>query len=247
MIPISDSGLERRRLPIVNVAFIAINVLVFLYELTLGGDRSVFYLTYGMIPDEFTSGSTFNLLRTPNGNMDITTPFPTWGTIFSAMFLHGGLMHFGSNMLYLWIFGDNVESRMGHVPYFVFYLVAGVAASWAQIAVDPSSQVPTIGASGAVAGVLGAYLMIFPFHKVRALVIFYFITVIRVPAALLLGVWLLLQFWSGLGTPVGQAGIAYWAHIGGFMTGMAAVALFRIIMRRPVWPGRPPPPAVPWR
>ena len=245
MIPLTDSGLRRRRLPYVNVAFIAINALVFLYELTLGGDRSVFYYTYGVIPDEFTSGRAFEILRTPDGTSDIATPFPTWGTIFSAMFIHGGLMHFGSNMLYLWVFGDNVESRMGHVPYFFFYLAAGVAASWAQIAVDPSSQVPTIGASGAVAGVLGAYLMMFPYHRVRTLVVAYFITVIHLPAALLLGIWLLLQFWSGLGTLAGGAGIAYWAHIGGFLTGMVAVALYRIVLRRPVWQGHSPPPSVP--
>ena len=130
MIPLSDSGLFRQRTPYVNLAFIAINALVFIYELTIG-DRSAFYYTYGIIPDEFTSGKDFQLLRTPSGSVHIGTPFPTWGTMLTAMFIHGGVVHFGGNMLYLWVFGDNVESRMGHIPYLAFYLAAGVAASWA--------------------------------------------------------------------------------------------------------------------
>jgi len=242
LLPLSDIGLIRQRRPVVTYALIALNALVFLYELTLGGDRSVFYYTYGLIPDELTSGRDFQWLQTQTGLVDIATPLPTWGTIFTAMFIHGGLLHIGSNMLYLWVFGDNVEDRMGHVPYLVFYLAAGVAASWAQIAVDLSSQTPTIGASGAVAGVLGAYFMMFPYSRIRTLTLTYIITVIQIPAMLLLGIWLLLQFWSGLGTfgPSGGGGIAYWAHIGGFLAGMATVALYRILTRQRVWQGHRP-------
>ena len=198
MIPLANS-VSRQKRPYVTYSLIGINSLVFLYTLLLGSDVNVFYYTFGVIPEEFTSGRAFEVLLTPEGRRDITTPFPTWGTLVSSMFIHGGLVHFGSNMLYLWVFGDNMEDRMGHFVYLGFYLMAGVAAAWAQIAVDTGSQVPTIGASGAIAGVLGAYLMVYPYSRIRTLVIFFFITVIQIPATLLLGLWILLQFWGRLG------------------------------------------------
>ena len=249
MIPLSNS-VGRHKRPFVTYFLIGINSLVFLYTLFLGGDVTVFYYTFGVIPEEFTSGRAFEVLLTPEGRQDITTPFPTWGTLFSSMFIHGGLVHFGSNMLYLWVFGDDIEDRMGHLVYLGFYLMAGVAAAWTQIAVDTGSQVPTIGASGAIAGVLGAYLMVYPYSRIRTLVIFFFITVIQIPATLLLGLWILLQFWGGLGTVAGaSSGVAYWAHIGGFLAGVASVVAARLLLRRPIWPGSPPPPPPPvfWR
>ena len=249
MIPLANS-VSRHKRPFVTYSLIGINSLVFLYTLFLGSDVSVFYYKFGVIPDEFTSGRGFEVLLTPEGRRDITTPFPTWGTLFSSMFIHGGLVHFGGNMLYLWVFGDNMEDRMGHLVYLGFYLMAGVAAAWMQIAVDTGSQLPTIGASGAIAGVLGAYLMVYPYSRIRTLVIFFFITVIQIPATLLLGVWILLQFWGGLGTIAGaSSGVAYWAHIGGFFAGVVSVVAVRLLLRRPIWPGRspPPPPPVFWR
>lgn len=237
MIPLSDPDIYRRRVPFVNLTLIAINALVFLYELTLGGDRTVLFYTYGLIPKEIVTGQEFTTLVTRGGYLDITTPLPTWATLFSSMFMHGDLVHFGSNMLYLWVFGDNAESRMGHIVYLGFYVAAGIAAAWTQVAVDPHSQVPTIGASGAIAGVLGAYLVLFPHSRIRTLLIYYIITVVRIPAVYLLGFWILLQFWEGLGSlgPSAQSGgVAYWAHVGGFVAGMLAVVCYRLVRRQPL-------------
>lgn len=242
MIPISDTSLYRQRLPFVNLTFIAVNLTVFLYELALGNGRVPFFYTYGLIPLEMTGGEEFTGLATRAGVLSIATPLPTWATIFTGMFMHGDLVHFGSNMLYLWVFGDNVEAHMGHVAYFAFYLVAGVAAAWMQIAVTPSSDVPMIGASGAIAGVLGAYFLLFPRSRVRTLLMYFVVTVVRVPAVFLLGFWILLQFWEGLGSlgiSAQGGGVAYWAHIGGFAVGALVVAGYRILMRRPVWGGGP--------
>ena len=240
MLPLSDPDIYRRRRPIVNVTFILLNAVAFLYELTLGGDRAVFFYTYGLIPEEIVMGREFTTLVTPAAHLDITTPLPTWATLFTSMFMHGDLVHFGSNMLYLWVFGDSVESRMGHVAYLGFYVAAGIGATWMQIAVDPHSQVPIIGASGAIAGVLGAYLVLFPHSRIRTLLWYYVITVIRIPAIYLLGFWILLQFWEGLGTlgPSAQSGgVAYWAHIGGFAVGVLAVVCYRLLRRQPLWRG----------
>ena len=238
MLPLSDPELYRRRLPFFNLTFIAVNALVFIYELTLGGDRAVFFYTYGLIPEELTRGKDFTRLVTDTGVQDITTSLPTWATLFTAMFMHGDIVHFGSNMLYLWVFGDNVESRMGHFPYLGFYLATGLAAAWVHIGIEPSSTIPTIGASGAIAGVLGAYILLFPYSRIRTLVIYFFITVVRIPAIYLLGFWFLLQFWEGMGTlgPSAQSGgVAYWAHIGGFAAGAAAVIGYRLLRREPIW------------
>ena len=149
-------------------------------------------------------------------------------------------MHFAGNMLFLWVFGDNIEDRLGHVKYLLFYLACGVAAVWTQVAIDMESQVPNIGASGAIAGVLGAYLLLFPYSRINTLVILYFITVVRVPALFLLGFWFVLQFFSGvgsLGPSAPTSGVAYWAHIGGFAAGVMVIALYLRATGRPVWPG----------
>lgn len=243
MFPISDSDLRSRSRPYVNIAIILMCAGVFIYELTLGEvDRTILFFKFGLIPAEVAHGIDFGTLMTPTDVYDIATPIPDWATMFTSMFLHGDWLHFGFNMLFLWVFGDNIEDRFGHVRYLLFYLVAGIAAIWLQVAVDTTSEVPTIGASGAIAGVLGAYLLLYPFSRVRTIFFFIFIVVVRVPAVVLLGLWFLLQFFSGIGTlgPSSQeAGVAYWAHIGGFLFGTAVVVAYKLATRQRIWPGRP--------
>jgi membrane associated rhomboid family serine protease len=233
LIPISDISLYTRHVkhPIVNVSLIVLNALVFIYGLTLGDlDTFVFNYRYGLVPNELTSGLALGLVPTQAGVLNLATPFPTWGTLATSMFIHGGIMHFGGNMVYLWVFGDNLENRTGHIQYLAFYLVTGLAASGLQIMTAPSSQTPIIGASGAIAGVLGGYLVLFPRNRVQVITIMYFITMIRVPAIALLAFWLLLQFWGGFGTlGATGGGVAYWAHVGGFIAGMGIAGLYRLI------------------
>ena len=236
MIPISDPDLHQRRFPIVNVVFIGLNALVFLYELALGSDRLRFVYTFGFIPSELTTGNDFTTLLTQQGPLDIATPWPAWTTLFTSMFMHGDIMHFGSNIVYLWVFGDNIEDEMGHYLYPLFYLAAGLAATGAQIMVDTESQIPVIGASGAIAGVLAAYLLLHSHSRIRTIIFFgYFITWVQIPAVYLLGFWFVLQFFSGLGSLTATAqsgGVAYWAHIGGFLFGIAIVAPYILQRRR---------------
>ncbi|MBI4201268.1 MAG: rhomboid family intramembrane serine protease [Chloroflexi bacterium] len=238
MIPLSDPDLHNRRRPIVNIALIVLNAMVFVYTLSLGSDRTLFFYTYGLIPQELTTGKEITRLFTGRSLVDVATALPTWATLFTSMFIHGGLVHFLSNMLYLWIFGDNVEGRMGHMVYLLFYAASGVAAAGTQVLIDPGSQLPMVGASGAIAGVLGAYLFFFPKSRIRTLLWFYVVTVVRVPAVFLLGFWIVLQFWEGLGAlglSAQDGGTAYWAHIGGFAVGALAVVFYRLVRRQPVW------------
>lgn len=177
-----------------------------------------FIIQYGLIPAEFLSGTDF----------PPTIPLPIWVTLFTSMFLHGGLLHVLGNMLYLWIFGDNVEDAMGHARFFIFYLACGVAAAFAQMAVAPHSPVPQIGASGAIAGVLAAYFMLFPYARVLTLIpIFFFIRLIAIPAVFFLGFWFIFQVISGAGALGSEGGVAWFAHIGGFIAGGILVFLFR--------------------
>lgn len=175
---------------------------------------------------------------------NIDSPLPTWTTIFSSMFIHGGLLHFAGNMMFLWVFGDNIEGRLGHVKYLLFYLLAGVAAALSQLGVDPHSQVPMVGASGAVSGVMGAYLLLYPYNRVKALVVFFFITVVQLPAMYFLGFWFLLQVINGLGALgiSAQVNVAFFAHIGGFLTGGVLAAGYLMLTGQRVWPPRRPPP-----
>jgi membrane associated rhomboid family serine protease len=246
VIPVSDPEVHRRSRPYVTLGLIALNALVFVYELTLGGlETTQFFYRWGLIPVELASGQDYAVLLIDNVSVDIASPVPAWGTVFSSMFIHGGFMHFAGNMLFLWVFGDNVEDRLGHVKYLLFYLVCGVAAVWTQVAIDMESQVPNIGASGAIAGVLGAYLLLFPYSRINTLVMFYFITVVRVPALFLLGFWFVLQFFSGvgsLGSSGPTSGVAYWAHIGGFAAGILGIATYLKATGRPVWPSSRRPP-----
>ncbi len=224
MIPLSDAGLSRHRLPIVTVLIIAINAIIFLYELSLGeAGLFQFFLAYGVVPLEFTTGRDIPPVGFGDPRLNV----------FSSMFMHGGWLHFGSNMLYLWIFGDNVEDTFSHIGYLIFYLFTGVVASLAQVYVDPTSTTPAIGASGAIAGVLGAYLVFYPTARINTLLILgYFIKMQAMPAVLVLGFWIVMQVFSGFLSLGADAGVAYWAHIGGFVSGMVIAVPFRGRRRR---------------
>jgi len=210
MIPLRDI-IPSRTTPVVTIALITINVLVFLYELSLGRAVDAFTLYWGLVPAAFS-----------------------WVTVLTSMFLHGGLMHVAGNMLYLWIFGDNVEDRMGHGRYLVFYLLCGIAAALAQTITVPDSVVPMVGASGAIAGVMGAYFVLYPRSRIVTLIpIFFFFQIVEVPAIFFLGIWFLMQFVSGVGS-IGSTGggglgggIAFWAHVAGFVAGISGVIVFR--------------------
>lgn len=240
MLPIGDQD-EPGGLPIVNIAIIAINVLVFVL-LQLPSDA--FTMGFSTIPFEITTGEDLVgpvPITLPDGSVEVLVeapgPSPIWLTLFSSMFMHGGWAHLGGNMLFLFIFGDNVEKRLGSILYIAFYLVCGVLASAAQIATDVNSIIPSLGASGAISGVLAAYLVYFPQNKVRVLVGFRFVT--EVPALVMIGLWALLQFISGIGSITASAqtgGVAYWAHIGGFVAGLVLAFLLRAFGRGPTRP-----------
>jgi len=212
MIPLYDTT-RTRAFPLVNLGLILLNALVFFGELQMTTSTlQNFIFTWGLIPA--------NLLTDPAG---------TWKTIFSSMFLHGGWFHIISNMWVLFIFGDNVEARLGKLRYLIFYLLSGVAAVLLQAYVQPTSQAPMIGASGAIAGVLGAYLILFPGSRIASLVpILFILTIVEVPALIFLAFWFITQLYSGLFAMQGggASGIAWWAHIGGFLFGMLMVSFF---------------------
>lgn len=225
MIPLRDD-IPSLSVPWVNYALILINAAVFLYELTLGPRVLQELVTdFGVIPAHF--------LRQPHP--DAASWWPAARNLFTALFLHGGWLHLLGNMLYLWIFGDNVEDRLGHVRYLVFYLLCGAGANIIQIVLRPDVALPTIGASGAIAGVLGAYLVLYPNAFVIALVpIFFFVQLIRVPALFFLLFWFIQQFFLAALSPAGfQAGVAWWAHIGGFGLGLVLGLLLQRSDRRP--------------
>lgn len=218
-LPIYDDN-PTTRPAIVNWALIAVCVLAFLWQMQLGEENGqLAVLSLGMIPAVLS------------GSAELAPELyliPGWATLFSSMFLHGGLAHLAGNMLFLWIFGNNVEESMGHARYLLFYLLCGVAAALAQMISDPASEVPMIGASGAISGVLGAYLLLYPKANVR--VFMWFVVIVRilnVPAVIVLGLWFGMQIFSGLNTAPGEAGVAFWAHAGGFLAGMALIPLFK--------------------
>lgn len=216
MIPLRDS-VRSGRTPYVNIGLILINVLVFIQQLWLQPYQlNSIYYAYGVIPAE-----AVNVFYTgaPIGQLMVT--------FITATFLHGGWFHLIGNMLYLWIFGDNIEGRLGHMKYLLFYLLAGVAGSFAHVLANPASNIPVIGASGAVAGVLGAYVLSFPRSRVLALVpVLFFLTVIEVPAIIFIVVWFVIQVFNGVAFLGGTANaVAWWAHIGGFLAGAGLVKL----------------------
>ena len=225
MIPIGDERVPGGPPPLVNYALIALNVLAFFLELSKPqGALEAFVTAWGVVPREYSAGR----------DLAPTIPLPFWTTLLTSMFLHGGWAHLGGNMLYLWIFGDNLEKILGGVRYLIFYLVCGVAAGFAHILSAPHSAIPTVGASGAISGVLGGYLLLFPRNKVR---VFTRGGIMAVPAFVMLGLWILLQFVSGMGA-IAQteqtSGVAYMAHIGGFVAGMILIKIMAI-GRRPAY------------
>jgi membrane associated rhomboid family serine protease len=216
VIPIRDT-VPSRTAPIVTVALIVLNVIVFLHEAALGPYLERFVMAYGLVPRRFVYWS--------GDPLDPARFLP----LITSMFWHGGWLHLLGNMLYLWIFGDNVEDKLGHVRFILFYLAAGIVAALTQVMLDPASIVPTIGASGAIAGVLGAYLISFPRARVLALVPIIFLPwFVEIPAVIYLLFWFLLQVLEGigqLGVPAGPGGVAVWAHVGGFIAGIVLVKL----------------------
>jgi membrane associated rhomboid family serine protease len=223
MIPIRDEN-ATRVFPVITVLLICINVAVFVYQAWLGEAAEAFVYRFGMIPWEIT-----HFQESPDLDAASRSDFPNLFTLITSMFLHGGFAHLLGNMLYLWIFGDNVEALTGHGRFLVFYLCCGLAAAFSQVLINPQSHVPMIGASGAISGVLGAYFIRFPGARVHILVwIFFFIRVLRVPAVLVLGFWFFMQISSGLGALGSQAGggVAWFAHIGGFVAGLLLIFLF---------------------
>src|SRR3990170_4851386 len=225
MIPVGDST-RRRITPYVNLGIIAASILVFLYELSLSAvDVNRVFVDWGVIPVQLK-----DWLESPSG---VEEP----ATVATSMFIHGGWLHLIGNMLYLWVFGDNVEDALGHTRYLLFYLVAAVGAVALQVALDQNGVIPMVGASGAIAGVLGAYLVLYPGATVGVVIPWlWFFGAFPLPAVLLIGFWFLLQLFSGvaaIGTATGvSGGIAVWAHVGGFATGFLIVLLLRPFIPR---------------
>jgi membrane associated rhomboid family serine protease len=218
MIPLRDAN-PSRSFPIVTIVFIIINAFIFLYEVSLGRNLDEFFNIFALIPEKY-----FN-----QGALGGFSYLKRFYPFITSQFLHGGWMHLIGNMWFLWIFGDNIEDRLGHGKYILFYLLCGVAAGLTHVYSNPSSPVPTVGASGAIAGVMGAYTILYPRAKVLTLFIFFFfIRFIDVPAFIFLGVWFVIQFLSGAATMASggaHAGVAWWAHIGGFVVGVLFVIL----------------------
>ena len=232
MFPLKDN-IPTLHFPAVTVTLIALNVISYFFwqkgGFTLGEPSSTDFVChlydYAEIPYEVTHPGEQVAAQgcDPPGA-------PTWLTLFTAMFMHGGLLHLGGNMLFLWIFGNNVEDSMGPVKFLIFYLLAGLAATGLQLAIGPNSTVPNLGASGAIAGVLGGYLVLFPRARVVTVIfIIFFFTILEVPAMLFLGIWIVEQVifgYLGLGTAGDSGGVAYFAHIGGFLLGLLLINLF---------------------
>ena len=222
MIPLGDDNSARIRTPFVNIILIILNIFVFVYYQGFGGDNG-FTFSYATIPAEILTGQDVVY----EGGIGVT-PIPVHLTILTAMFMHGGIMHLAGNMLYLWVFGDNLENVMGHFKYLVFYLLTGIIATLCHVfsaqLFGGDIYIPSLGASGAISGILGGYLLMFPRNEVRVL---FFLIIIRVPAFITLGFWIGMQLWEGWGS-LGQkgGGVAYAAHIGGFIAGLLLVKFF---------------------
>lgn len=231
--PLSDDNRGITTVAYVTYTLLAINILVFFYQ----NSNEDFTYGWSVIPKEITTGQDLVEAQPVEigGEMVAIPQAPgppvIWFTLISAMFMHGGFGHIGGNMLYLWIFGNNVEHRFGHFLFLIFYLLSGVVGSLAQILMDPDGLLPNLGASGAIAGVMGAYLVLFPRNKVNAV---FFVTVVSVPAVLVLGMWGAMQFMSGIGSISGEAnagGTAYMAHVGGFVAGLVIALVLRQILK----------------
>jgi membrane associated rhomboid family serine protease len=234
MFPIGDENLPGRGFPFITAALIAINVAVFVLLQGGSGDNA-FTNGWSSIAREITTG--VDLTKAVPWEIGGTEylipqapgPDPIYLTLLSSMFMHGSWLHLGGNMLFLWIFGDNVEHRAGVIAYLVAYLAAGLVGSLAQTVSDPTSPIPSLGASGAISGVLGAYLVLFPRNRVTAFVVRF---LVQIPALLAIGMWIALQVFSSLADPTGAGGVAYLAHIGGFVVGVLAGLVFRALPDR---------------
>ncbi len=218
--PIGDVNVERGYKPLLTYTFIAINILVFLFEVSLGQEQqNVFVTTYGSIPKEIMVGTDLF-------------------TLVTSIFLHGGWMHLIGNMLFLWVFADNIEATIGHARFFIFYILGGIIASYGQALLDPTSQVPCVGASGSISACLGAYLVMFPKSQIKVLFLLFFRS-FQVSALYFLGIWIVQQIISGFGslasTTAGEGGVAYWAHIAGFVFGLLAGFVFKPLVKINSW------------
>lgn len=215
MIPYKDDN-PTTTVPFVTISFIALNIFVFIVQIMSDSGRSDIAYSYGAIPRSLFSG-------------DPVQPIHPYLTIFSSMFMHGGLFHIAGNMLYLWIFGNNIEDSIGHLKFIAFYLFCGVVAAMSHALLNPSSNTPMIGASGAISGVLGAYLLLFPHARVHTLLFFgFFFQVVRIPALIVIGFWAIIQIVNGLVSQsiAGQGGVAWFAHVGGFVAGLVTIKLW---------------------
>ena len=226
MIPLSDAPERpRRTFPYVVITLIALNILVFFYEISLGaGALEQFVSGFGVVPYEILTGQ----------DVPPASPKPIFLTLLTSMFIHGGFLHIGANMLFLWIFGDNVEDRLGHLTFLLFYLASGLFADLTHIAASGLSMTPSIGASGAIAGVLAAYLILFPHSSVRTLLFIPpFVTITRISALVLILVWFMVQLFNGLASLTvateQTSGVAFWAHVGGFVGGLVLLYLIRAL------------------
>lgn len=218
MLPIKDD-IPTERTPVITIGLIALNILVFLYQLTLGPYKQTFIFALGVVPFEIVN----NIDLVPRINL------PLKATLLTSMFIHGGLFHLFSNMLYLWIFGNNVEDSMGRSRFLLFYLLCGFVAAYSQIYMNPASRVPMVGASGAVSGVLGAYLLMYPNARVLTVIFLgFFVQIVRIPALIVLMFWIVVQVISGTAAlSAGRtAGVAWFAHIGGFVAGLVLLRPF---------------------
>ena len=218
MIPLRDN-IPTRTFPIITATLMVVNTLVFVYAVFMpGAEEKTFVARYGLVPREF--------LLSLHDRQELL-PYNVL-TLFTSMFLHGGLLHLGGNMLYLWIFGNNIEDSMGHIRFIFFYGLSGIAAGLFQFVYDPASDIPMIGASGAVSGILGAYLLLFPYARIKTLIfVFVFITTVELPAVVLLTIWFFMQVLFSH-----TQGVAWFAHIGGFLFGLITIKLFTLGRRR---------------
>lgn len=224
MLPIGDDNSDRHLTPIVNYIFIAANILVFIFLQGMGSNLEFTY-AFSTVPAEILRGEDI----VTNGLQP--TPIPVYGTLITSMFMHGGWAHLGGNMLFLWVFGDNIENRLGHIRYLIFYLLCGIIASLCHVFLSGSSSqnslIPSLGASGAISGVMGGYMFLFPKRRVK---VFMGRGITEVPAFVALGIWIVFQVISGMGmlggTEGGGGGVAYAAHVGGFIAGLLLIKLF---------------------
>ncbi len=224
MIPYKDDN-PTRIIPFITILIIAMNIFVFILQFMYGLDsRSIVY-KYGAIPSNIAG-------------FESNQPIHPVLTIFTSMFMHGGLFHIGGNMLYLWIFGNNIEDKLGHLKFFIFYLFCGIVAAISHVVTEPHSNIPMIGASGAVSGVLGAYVLLFPMAKVHTILFFgFFIQIVKIPALIVIGFWAIIQVVNGMITKgiLNQGGVAWFAHIGGFIAGLSTIKLWQLRRRTSKW------------